>query len=265
MVVVLRMWWFSTGRGEGSLGLLEGALQAIRTGDLPAQIEFVFSNREQGEEAGSDRYLEFVREAGIPLVTCSSRRFRLERGVSVSERREEFDEEVIRRLDGFSPDVCVLAGYMLILSGRLCSRYPAVNLHPALPDGPTGTWREVIWELIERGARETGATVHVATEDVDRGPPVAYVRFPIRGGQYDRAWSGVEGRPVSELRSRLGEELALFRLIREEGKRWERPLVLETLKVLASGELLVTGEGVFDRTGRPAEPRLLNAEVQRSF
>ncbi len=55
-------------------------------------------------------------------------------------------------LEPFALDVLVLAGYMLIVSPAMCARYAMLNLHPALPGGPTGTWQEVIWALLERQA-----------------------------------------------------------------------------------------------------------------
>ena len=44
-------------------------------------------------------------------------------------------------LEDFRPDICVLAGYMLILGGAMCRQFHFLNLHPALPDGPIGTWQ----------------------------------------------------------------------------------------------------------------------------
>ena len=82
-------------------------------------------------------------------------------------------------LNEYRPDVCVLAGYMLIASSELCRNYPLLNLHPALPDGPIGTWQEVVWQLIEHKAARTGAMMHLATEEVDRGPVVSYVTVPL--------------------------------------------------------------------------------------
>ena len=51
---MLRLGWFSTGRGEGSRGLFTCVKDAIDRGELDAEISFVFCNREAGEHAGSD-------------------------------------------------------------------------------------------------------------------------------------------------------------------------------------------------------------------
>ena len=47
--------------------------------------------------------------------------------------RLDYDREVMRRLEGFRPDLCVLAGYMLIVGPEMCQKYDMLNLHPAAP------------------------------------------------------------------------------------------------------------------------------------
>ena len=54
-----------------------------------------------------------------------------------------------------------------------------LNLHPALPGGPKGMWQQVIWELLEDEADETGAMIHLATAQLDRGPVVSTFRFSL--------------------------------------------------------------------------------------
>lgn len=262
---MLKLGWFSTGRGEGSLGLLRTVQDAIASGELPARIEFVFSNREPGEAEGSDRFFRQVEDFGTPLVTLSSQRFRREQGGGPFARhRVEYDREVMRLLEPYSPDVCVLAGYMLITGPELCNRYTMLNLHPALPGGPVGTWQDVIWSLIGEGANKAGAYMHLATEDLDRGPVLTYCSFPIRGGEFDEQWRQIAGRSVDELKVAEGEEQPLFRLIREEGVRRERPLVLETLKAFAAGLVRVVDRQVVDGAGNAIDVLSLNDAVEQA-
>ena len=109
---VLKVGWFSTGRGEGSLGLLRTVMDAIGSGELQAQMEFVFSNREPGEAEGSDRFVRQVLDYGIPLVTLSSQRFRREQsGGPFSRHRKQFDRE------GYAPPGAVPTGR--VRAGRL--------------------------------------------------------------------------------------------------------------------------------------------------
>ena len=249
---MLRIGWFSTGRGEGSRGLLNFVAEAISRGDLAASIEFVFSNREPGEAEGSDQFFETVCGYGFPLVTLSSTRYRRENGGGRMDRhRIGFDRRVMELLHGYEPDLCVLAGYMLIFGPEMCRRYPLLNLHGALPDGPTGTWQSVIWQLIESKADRTGAMIHLATEEVDRGPVLSHCALSIVGGEFDADRQSIAGRAAADVQDAEGEENPLFRRIRAEGYRREPHLLLATLKAVGDGRLRVKPGQALDGSGAP--------------
>ncbi len=259
---MLRLGWLTTARGPGSRGFFEVVRGAIDTGTLEARIEYVFSNRERGEGDGSDSFFDLVNSAGIPLVNLSSRRFRREHGGgSWAAHRVDFHSQVLGLLAGFEVDACVLAGYMLIVSDEMTRRLTLINLHPALPDGPEGTWQEVIWELIDRKATESGVMAHIATEALDAGPVLAHCAYPIRGSGYDQLWNDAGGTSIEELQA-TGEEQPLFAAIRREGIRHERPLLLEALRALASGRLGVEKRLVTDESRAELKNGLqLDAEV----
>ena len=258
--------WFSTGRGEGSLGLLQTVQDAILRGELDARIQFIFSNREPGEAEGSDRFFQKASDYDIPLVTFSSQEFRRSRGGGpFSRHRLEFDREVMKQLEDYEPDLCVLAGYMLITDTELCNRYTMLNFHPAPPNGPVGTWQDVIWRLIEDSAEEAGGYIHLATEDLDRGPVLTWYSFPIRGGAFDPLWQQTLGLSTEFLKTSQGERLSLFQLIREEGVKRERPLLLETLKAFAQGDIRVEGRRVVDGSGNPSDGLCLNEAIDTAI
>ncbi len=234
---MLSIGWFSTGRGEGSQGLLQFVHERLTSEGVNARIEFVFSNRAPGEARGSDEFFRLVKEYGMPLITHSSAEFRRRRGGRFAEHRAEFDAEIIELLAGRSPDICMLAGYMLIASSRLCRAFPLLNLHPALPDGPVGAWQEVVWQLIEQRATRTGAMTHLATQEVDRGPLVSYVTVPLNTPQFEPHWRALQGREVSVMRAQQGEEYDLFRRIRAEQYSREPYLMLETIRAISLGEI----------------------------
>jgi phosphoribosylglycinamide formyltransferase-1 len=125
-----------------------------------------------------------------------------------------------------------------------------LNLHPALPDGPTGTWQEVIWKLMAQRATRTGAMTHLATEDVDRGPLVSYCTAPIVGGAFDPSWEALEGQDLEQIKSSQGEELPLFQLIRQAEYRREPYLLLETLRAIGDGRVVIRQGKVLDGKGR---------------
>lgn len=250
----LRLGWFSTGRGEGSLGLLNAALDAIDSGALNASIDFVFCNREKGEAPGSDTFIARVEARRIPLVAFSSKRFReASGGRPWPELRRDYDLAAAELLSGYKADVSVTAGYMLI-APELCKRFRMVNLHPALPDGPIGTWQKVIWDLIDQRATRTGAMVNLVTQDVDAGPVLSYCSFLMRGGQFDRLWTEVRGRSAQEIKAAEGEALTLFTAIRQAGLERERPLLVRTLIAIADGRI--------DPADPPGAPLDLTGEIE---
>ncbi len=246
---MLKLGWMSTGRGEGSLALLHAVCEDIQGGKLDARISFVLCNREPGEAAQTDRFFDFARSQGLPLISESSRRFR--QHTPGPEWRTSFDHLLLSRIQQFDVDLVFMAGYMLIVSDSLCTQYLLLNLHPALPGGPTGTWREVMAELARTGAARTGAMVHVVTPELDRGPTASYFSFAI------------DGEPFASLR-RAGDTDALADEIRKHELRREFPLILTTLRALAAGELVISERRPYDSNGRLLDGgKDISAEVER--
>ena len=245
---MLNIGWFSTGRGPGSQGLLRFVQDRLDKGLLDARIQFVFSNRELDEAEGSDQFLELAGNYGLSLATLSSNKFRREMGGRFADHRAEYDGQVMDLLSGYQPDICVLAGYMLIVGGPMCRRYPLMNLHPALPDGPIGTWQEVVWRLIETNATETGAMIHLATEEVDRGPLISYCTVPLTDSAMVEQRQLLKQQSLDRVKEEQGEEFALFQIIRQAEYQREPYLLFETLRAVAEGRISIRDGQVFDGT-----------------
>jgi len=244
-----KLGWFATGRGEGSRGILKAVQESIAKGELDAEIEFVFCNRERGETEATDIFIDMVEGYGVPLVMYSYRDYRVARGLPKPDPSEpmpqwriDYDREVMKRLEGYSPDLCVLAGYMLINGPELSEKYDFLNLHPAAPDGPAGTWQQVIWYLIETGAERQGVKMHVAIPELDVGATATYSTFPIRGKAFDGYWEEIKGKSVEEIKEEWGVENPLFKAIRAHGYVRETPLIIATLKAFSRGEVRITAE-----------------------
>ena len=201
------------------------------------------------------------------LVTLSSVRFRREHGGERSrpneplpEWREAFDQEVARLVDPHGAEVGVLAGYMLIFTPPFVSRHPILNLHPALPGGPAGTWREVIRHLIRTGADESGAMIHLAIPEVDAGPVAACCRYAIRGSEYDALWRDLGDAAL--LDDAAIEASALFACIREAQMAYEAPLLVSALQAFADGRMRALPGRILDAAGHDAPPLDLTADVE---
>ncbi|MFC1940497.1 phosphoribosylglycinamide formyltransferase [Chloroflexota bacterium] len=258
MAVMYKLGWFSTGRDKAARDLLTVVSSSIKQGDIKADMDFVFCNREPGEAEESDLFIKLVKDYQIPLVCFSYQKFKARQKNPASKQEEtlpswrpDYDREVMNRLESFHPDLCVLAGYMLIVGKEMCHRYNMINLHPALPGGPAGTWQEVIRQLISNKAEETGVMMHLVTPELDKGPPVTYCTFTIRGEPFGRYWQEIERLPLNSP-GRNEVKDSLFRLIRKHGLTREFPLIIHTIKAFSEGKVRINPDKkVVDADGRP--------------
>jgi folate-dependent phosphoribosylglycinamide formyltransferase PurN len=246
----LRIAWLTTGRGPGSHGALEYTLDAIDNG-LPVEIAAVFLNREPGEAEPTDRLIAMVKSRGVPVEMLSSVRFRKAHGGKLSRPGEalqpwrlEYDKAVAALLGRHDFTLGVMFGYMLIATEPLFSRFTFINDHPALPDGPVGTYQEVIAELIRTGATESGCMMNLVTGDLDRGPALSYCRFAIRDGSNAALWDV----PLAAAETAAIVETPLYADVRARGVQRERPFLAETLLAIATGGLVVPPAGPADLT-----------------
>jgi len=259
--------WFSTGRDKAARDLLQAVVNSIKRGEIEAEIAFVFSSREPGELKDSDLFLKLVEDYYIPLVCFSYQKFKAKVDTATEQTgvlplwRFDYDREVMNRLQGFHPDLCVLAGYMLIVGREMCQKYNMVNLHPAAPGGPTGTWQEVIWQLIDNKAEEAGVMMHLVTPELDKGPPATYCTYSIRGELFDRYWQEMEKMPLTSP-ERHSEANPLFKLIRQHGLAREFPLIIATIKAFSLGKIRITADKrIVDADGRPINGYNLTDEI----
>ena len=269
---MLRIGWFSTGRGEGSQKLLRAAVEAIRARELDAEIAFVFSNRDPGQFEATDEFFAQVTSYGIPLITLSDSKFRKANGGEIARMgeplpkwRTDYDEQVAWNLAPYAYDIGMLAGYMLITTEPLFASHPLLNLHPAAPDGPAGTWQQVTWKLIEGNADHGGVRIHLTTAALDEGPIVTYCTYPLTGPNIDLLWRQVHQRGLDEVRATDGEANALFGEIRRRGAAREIPLVVETLRAFADGRLRLDGGRIMAGETKIVGGFDLTPEIERAL
>ena len=252
--------WFSTGRDTAARNLLKAVRDDILLNDIPASIDWIFCHRETGDAAANEEYIQremffdMAAEFSIPVATLSHVKFKpelrklgLQKSRSASQPAPELDEwrnlfgeQVVKTISMMpAVDIIVMAGYMLIIGDPELESLNMVNIHPALPWGPKGTWQEVIHTLIAEKADEQGAMVHLVTKELDRGPVISYCRFPITGAPWDEPrakWEdAINGN--SSIQDREAQEL--FRKIRHEGEIRELPLLTNAIRELAMGRVVV--------------------------
>jgi len=139
-------------------------MQAILRAEPPLRIAAVISNDPQAPG------LEIARAAGVATAAVDHRRF---------NDRTRFDARLIEEIDGFAPDLVVLAGFMRILGPAFVQHYAGrlVNIHPSLLPAFPGlhTHRRAL----ESGVRLHGCTVHFVTAEVDHGPIIIQAAVPV--------------------------------------------------------------------------------------
>ena len=272
---MLKLGWFSTGRGPGSRNLLKAVMDEKEKNGLDVEISFVFCNWDNTEEPNPRReqremFFDMVRGYGIPLITKSWKTFRPDLwNTDEKEWRDEYGKELRRLTRDYDIDLGILAGYMLWMDDETCMEYDMLNLHPALPDGPKGTWQEVIWQLIREGAERQGAMLHLCTPEWDRGAPLTYCGFSLRGGDYDKLWNDLyaklEDSTLEDIAKNEGVEEPLFKRIRADGAKRELPLIVETIRSFADGRVRIENKQLVANGKRLDTAFDLSAEVDRSI
>lgn len=280
---MLNIGWFSSGRDQAAIDLLRVVYKAIEDGSIAGKISFVFVSREKGEKPESDRFIDYANNLDLDVIELSHRGFEPELrrkaleesnklgkdSPSLIEWRTMFDKAVLKKLERYPVDLVVLAGYMLIVSPYMCRKYNMINLHPALPGGPKGTWQEVIWQLMEERAKKTGVMMHLITPELDSGPPITYCEFSISDEQIQPLWDSWEEkrkrRTLNEIQAYEGENEPLFCEIRRRGLMREFPIIVATLKSASYGQFKIINGEVISNNKKLEHGFNLTEEVENSF
>ena len=94
--------------------------------------------------------------------------------------REEFDQELIKILEEYDPDLIVLAGFMRILSELFVDKYigKLINIHPSLLPKYPGL--ETHKKVIENKDSHHGVTIHYVDKTLDGGPICAQSQMEVK-------------------------------------------------------------------------------------
>lgn len=130
---------------------------------------------------GSNVKTAYVHERAkkflVPTFTISKKK---------NEDKHGFDERLVEKLQSYSPDWIVLAGYMKILTPVFLKKYPGrvINIHPSLLPAFPGL--DGYGDAFRAGVSESGCTVHYVDEGVDTGAIIAQKKFSlIKGESFD--------------------------------------------------------------------------------
>jgi len=151
---------------------MQAIIDACKAGRLSAVPVVVISNN------GESRALERARNEGIPSYYLSGK---------THPDPDSLDQAILDVLILHGVDVVALAGYMKKLGPKTLAHFRGriLNIHPALlpKHGGKGMYGIRVHEaVITAGETESGVTVHLVTEEYDRGPILAQVRVPVMPG-----------------------------------------------------------------------------------
>jgi phosphoribosylglycinamide formyltransferase-1 len=149
-----------SGRGSN----MEALIAARDAGTLPVEIVAVISNRPDASG------LETAERSGITAHYIDHRAF---------SERDAFDAALAECIDGFAPDLVVLAGFMRILGDPFVRHYAGrmMNIHPSLL--PSFPGLHTHRRALDEGVRVHGCTVHFVTPALDHGPVIIQAAVPV--------------------------------------------------------------------------------------
>ncbi|AWI34329.1 phosphoribosylglycinamide formyltransferase [Helicobacter apodemus] len=131
--------------------------QYIECQDYP-KIEVVLALSNRSNAYGIQR----AKTLGIPTQVLESK---------VYSSRESFDKDLVEILQSFRIDLCVLAGFMRVLTPYFVESIPCINIHPSLL--PLFKGARGIEESFNAPMQLGGVSVHYVSNELDSGELIA--------------------------------------------------------------------------------------------
>lgn len=152
---------------------LQAIIDAIDSGEIHnTEIAVVISNNKNAYA------LERAAKAGIEGICISPKDY---------DTREAFNQAFLDKLNSYSVDLVVLAGFLVVIPQEMIAQYRnrIINIHPSLIPSFCGTGYyglKVHEGALARGVKVTGATCHFVDEGTDTGPIILQKAVDIKEG-----------------------------------------------------------------------------------
>ena len=189
--------------GSGTGSNAKAILEAQKAGQLgQAEAVAIGSDKESAPILGHASLL------GIPAKFLHPGKFK-------TKLEGDAEQEWISTIQGWEPDLIVLAGLMRVLKPPFIEAFRGriLNLHPSLL--PSFPGLHSIRQAYEHGAKYSGCTVHWVTPTIDAGPIIDQAAVRIE-----------EGESLESLETRVHQA--------------EHQLLPDVIRRLAEGELSFT-------------------------
>ena len=152
---------------------LQAILDSVQSGEITdTEIVGVISNN-RGAFA-----LERGEISVVPVECISPKSY---------ASRAEFNQEFLKAIDSYEPDLIVLAGFLVVIPPEMIQKYRnrIINIHPSLIPSFCGTGfygLKVHEAALARGVKVVGATVHFVDEGTDTGPIILQKAVEVQNG-----------------------------------------------------------------------------------
>jgi len=152
---------FCSGNGTN----FQAIINAVKRGFIKANLALMVCDTPEAYA------LVRAKKAGIETFLLTRQGFKA---------RQDYDREVIKKLEEKNIDLVVLAGFMRLMSPYFVDKYRnrVLNIHPALLPSFKGT--QGIKAALDYGVKVTGPTVHFVDEGLDSGPIIIQEAVGIR-------------------------------------------------------------------------------------
>ena len=149
-----------SGRGSNAMAIADAVAQQR----VPARINAVIADRPANG-------LQALAKRGIDTALVARAAF---------AERAAFEQSLAEVIEGYAPELIVLAGFMRVLSRGFVQRFDRrmINIHPSLLPGFRGLHTHA--RALAAGEREHGASVHWVTHELDAGPVIAQAPVAVR-------------------------------------------------------------------------------------
>jgi phosphoribosylglycinamide formyltransferase-1 len=189
---------------SGNGTTLENLFEHIDAGKVPGEVAVVISSKPKAFG------LERARRRGIPAVAVPRKQF---------PDLGTFQDALHAELARYEIDLVALLGFLSLFELRGKFEGRTINTHPALIPAFCGKGfygQRVHQEVLAKGVKVSGATVHFVDEQYDHGPIILQEAVPV-----------LEGDTPDSLAARV--------------QAAERRLVPEAVRLFAEGRLRIEG------------------------
>ena len=144
---------------------MQAVMDKIDSGDINGKIVLVLSSSPKAYA------ITRAEKAGIPVCV-------------LPKDLQQREEMTLAKLEEYKVDLCILAGYLGIVSGAVIKKYEnkIINIHPSLIPSfcGKGFYGHYVHEaVLEYGAKVSGCTTHFVAEGIDTGAVIMQHSGPV--------------------------------------------------------------------------------------